>query len=154
MSIYDCFIYFDDDLVLDLRLNILDKYVDTFVIVEGKKDHQGNEKKLNFKIEKFEKFKSKIKYVIVEDFPISDYSWDFEHHQRESRRRWNCRLWNGHSGNANDVYMGQPRIHPHHSGVGPHSRANPVSNGIRQYCSQRDSDRSLVHPCHGNDAYL
>ena len=37
MSIYDCCIYFDDDLVLDLRLNILDKYVDTFVIVEGKK---------------------------------------------------------------------------------------------------------------------
>jgi beta-1,4-mannosyl-glycoprotein beta-1,4-N-acetylglucosaminyltransferase len=84
MSIYDCFIYFDDDLVLDLRFNILDKYVDTFVVVEGKKDHQGNEKKLNFKIEKFKRFKSKIKYIIVDDFPKSDYSWDFEHHQRNA----------------------------------------------------------------------
>ena len=69
MSIYDCCIYFDDDLVLDLRLNILDKYVDTFVIVEGKKDHQGNEKSLNFKIEKFEKFKNKIIYLIYNNEP-------------------------------------------------------------------------------------
>ena len=87
MSIYDCCIYFDDDLVLDLRLNILDKYVDTFVIVEGKKDHQGNEKNLNFKFEKFEKFKNKIKYIVVDDFPKSNYSWDYEHHQRNAISR-------------------------------------------------------------------
>ena len=46
MSIYDCCIYSDDDLVLDLRLNILNNYVDYFVIVEGKKNHQGNIKNL------------------------------------------------------------------------------------------------------------
>ena len=87
MSIYDCCIYFDDDLVLELRLNILNKYVDYFVIVEGKKDHQGNNKNLNFKIEKFQKFKDKIRYIVVDDFPKSDYSWDFEHHQRNAISR-------------------------------------------------------------------
>jgi|TARA_B100001964_G_scaffold244988_1_gene329216 beta-1,4-mannosyl-glycoprotein beta-1,4-N-acetylglucosaminyltransferase len=84
MSIYDSCIYFDDDLVLDLRLNILDKYVDYFIIVEGKKDHQGNDKKLNFKIKKFKSFKDKIRYVIVDDFPKSEYAWDLEHHQRNA----------------------------------------------------------------------
>ena len=87
MSIYDCCIYFDDDLVLDLRLNILEKYVDHFVIVEGMKDHQGNAKKLNFDIEKFKNFKKKIRYIVVDDFPISDYTWDLEHHQRNAISR-------------------------------------------------------------------
>ena len=84
MSIYDCCIYFDDDLVLDIRLNILNKYVDYFVIVEGKKDHQGNIKKLNFKMEKFSKFKDKIRYIVADDFPKSDYTWDLEHYQRNT----------------------------------------------------------------------
>ena len=44
MKIYDCFMYFDEDLVLDLRLNILKDYVDKFVIAEATRDHAGNEK--------------------------------------------------------------------------------------------------------------
>jgi len=76
--------YFDEDIVLDLRLNILNKYVDHFVIVEGKKDHQGKDKNLNFKIEKFENFKDKIRYIVVDNFPKSDYAWDLEHHQRNA----------------------------------------------------------------------
>ena len=65
-------------------LNILNKYVDYFVIVEGKKDHQGNIKKLNFKMEKFSKFKDKIRYIVADDFPKSDYTWDLEHYQRNT----------------------------------------------------------------------
>ena len=42
MPIYDCFQFFDEELVLDIRLNILDKFVDHFVIVESSTDHQGN----------------------------------------------------------------------------------------------------------------
>ena len=42
--------YFDEDLVLELRLNLLDKYVDYFVIVESKYNHKGEPKKLNFNI--------------------------------------------------------------------------------------------------------
>ena len=55
-----------------------------FVIVEGKKDHQGKDKNLNFKIEKFENFKDKIRYIVVDNFPKSDYAWDLEHHQRNA----------------------------------------------------------------------
>ena len=38
-KLYDCFSYWDEDLLLDLRLNILDDYVDYFVIVEGNKGY-------------------------------------------------------------------------------------------------------------------
>ena len=55
--IYDCFSYWDEDLLLELRLNILDKHVDFFVVVEGNKTWQNNSKSLRFDINKFNKFK-------------------------------------------------------------------------------------------------
>jgi len=67
MKVYDCFQYFNEENVLELRFNILDEFVDFFVITESTTDHQGNEKKLNFDIEKFKKFKKKIIYVVVDD---------------------------------------------------------------------------------------
>ena len=63
MAIYDCFQYFNEDHIVDLRLNILDKYVDYFVISESTKNHQGKDKKINFKIENFSKFKNKIRFL-------------------------------------------------------------------------------------------
>jgi beta-1,4-mannosyl-glycoprotein beta-1,4-N-acetylglucosaminyltransferase len=66
MAIYDCFQYFNEDHVLDLRFNILDQKVDYFVISESTKTHQGNAKKLNFNINNFSKFKHKIKYIIAD----------------------------------------------------------------------------------------
>ena len=60
MNIYDCFMYFDEDLILDLRLNILDKYVKKFVVTESTFLHSGREKKLNFNIDNFQKFKDKM----------------------------------------------------------------------------------------------
>ena len=69
MKIFDCFMYFDEDLVLDIRLNTLDKYVDFFVICESKYDHKGNEKKLNFNLKKYSNDK-KIKYLVLDEpFP-------------------------------------------------------------------------------------
>ena len=53
MNIYDCFMYFDEDLLLDLRLNILDKYVKKFVISEATYTHNGSKKKLKFDINRF-----------------------------------------------------------------------------------------------------
>jgi beta-1,4-mannosyl-glycoprotein beta-1,4-N-acetylglucosaminyltransferase len=66
MAIYDCFQYFNEDHVLDLRFNILDEKVDYFVISESTKTHQGKEKKLNFNLNNFKKFKHKIKYIVAD----------------------------------------------------------------------------------------
>jgi beta-1,4-mannosyl-glycoprotein beta-1,4-N-acetylglucosaminyltransferase len=66
MAIYDCFQYFNEDHIVDLRLNILDQYVDYFVISESNRTHQGEEKKINFNIKKFSKFKDKIKFIIAD----------------------------------------------------------------------------------------
>ena len=62
MKIFDCTIYFDEDLMLDLRMNILDQYVEKFIIVEAAHDHQGNIKKeiLTLKILKSLKIKFNI----------------------------------------------------------------------------------------------
>ena len=82
MKIYDCFSYWDEDLLLDLRLNILNDYVDYFVIVEGNKTWQNNSKKLRFDIQKFSKFKNKIIYVPVDDMPDGNNPYLRENFQR------------------------------------------------------------------------
>jgi beta-1,4-mannosyl-glycoprotein beta-1,4-N-acetylglucosaminyltransferase len=69
MNIYDCFMYFDEDMLLDLRLNVLNKYVKKFVISEATYTHNGNRKELKFDINNFKKFKDKIDYIIVETPP-------------------------------------------------------------------------------------
>ena len=69
MNIYDCFMYFDEDLLLDIRLNILNNYVSKFVITEATYTHNGSKKKLRFDINNFKKFKDKIKYIIVDEQP-------------------------------------------------------------------------------------
>ena len=61
--------FFDEEMLLDLRLNIMDKYVDKFVITEASYMHSGKPKKLLFDIKKFAKFKDKIIYIIVNDPP-------------------------------------------------------------------------------------
>ena len=66
MAIYDCFQYFNEDHIVDLRLHILDKFVDHFIISESTKTHQGKSKKINFDPNRFSKFKNKIKFVIAD----------------------------------------------------------------------------------------
>ena len=65
MKIFDCFMYFDEEIVLDLRLNILDKYVDYFIIVESIYTHKGDKRNLKFNPKKFTKFENKIKYFLT-----------------------------------------------------------------------------------------
>ena len=69
MKIIDSFMFFDENMMLDLRLNVLDKYVSKFIICESKFNHNGQKKELNFNINNFSKFKSKIEYYVVEDQP-------------------------------------------------------------------------------------
>jgi beta-1,4-mannosyl-glycoprotein beta-1,4-N-acetylglucosaminyltransferase len=61
--------FFDEEMILDLRLNILDKYVDKFVITEATYLHSGKPKKLLFDINKFSRFKDKIIYRVIDDQP-------------------------------------------------------------------------------------
>ena len=61
--------YFDEEVVLDLRLNMLDSYVDHFVIVESIFTHKGDKRELKFDINKFSKFKNKIIYLIFKNEP-------------------------------------------------------------------------------------
>ena len=63
--------FFDEEMLLDLRLNIMDKYVDKFVITEATYMHSGKSKKLIFDINKFSKFKDKIIYIIVDTPPAT-----------------------------------------------------------------------------------
>ena len=83
MKVFDCFMYFDEEIVLDLRLNMLDPYVDYFVIVESIFTHKGDKRKLKFNHEKFTKFKKKIIYLIYDEKPkeiepINDEDSDYE----------------------------------------------------------------------------
>jgi|TARA_B100001079_G_scaffold250042_1_gene241299 beta-1,4-mannosyl-glycoprotein beta-1,4-N-acetylglucosaminyltransferase len=61
--------YYNEDTILDVRLNYLNKFVDYFIIVESTFNHRGQKKELNFDIKKFSQFKNKIRYYILDDQP-------------------------------------------------------------------------------------
>ena len=69
MKIFDCFMFFDEEQILDLRLNILNEIVDFFVIVESVYNHKGEKRELVFDKNKFSKFKDKIIYLIHDEIP-------------------------------------------------------------------------------------
>ena len=69
MNIFDCFMYFDEEQILELRLNVLDEKVDFFVIVESIYNHRGDKRDLLFDKNKFLKFSKKIIYLVSEEIP-------------------------------------------------------------------------------------
>jgi len=108
MKIFDCFTYFDEDMLLDFRLNVLNSYVDKFVIVEAREDHQGNKKKLNFKINKFKKFKNKIIYIVQDKIEIDKNTilaknWHPAHLKDQAQRNY---IMQGlHNANPDDLII-------------------------------------------------
>jgi|TARA_B110000914_G_scaffold23236_1_gene17330 beta-1,4-mannosyl-glycoprotein beta-1,4-N-acetylglucosaminyltransferase len=75
--------YFDEEVVLDVRLNVLNQFIDYFVIVESRFTHKGDPRNLKFDLKKFNKFKDKIIYLIYEDQPkeieiINNEDGDYE----------------------------------------------------------------------------
>ena len=73
--------YFDENTVLDVRLNYLNKYVDKFVIIEAEYNHKGEKRKPKFDIKNFEKFKDKIIYLLIKQkipgmYEINDFDSD------------------------------------------------------------------------------
>jgi len=71
MKIYDCTTFYSEDMMLDLRFNILNQYVHKFVVVESTFSHSGNKKKLNFDINNYPKFKDKIIYKVIDYEPAN-----------------------------------------------------------------------------------
>ena len=61
--------YFDEDVVLDVRLNLLNRYIDKFVIIESVFNHKGERREPQFDISKFSKFKEKILYILKDNIP-------------------------------------------------------------------------------------
>lgn len=82
MKIFDCFIFFNENLLTEIRLNILYKFVDFFVICEAQEDHRGNFKGYNFDHSRFEKFKDKIIYIQLDKFPKNLGAWERQDFQR------------------------------------------------------------------------
>tara|TARA_B100001093_G_scaffold362207_1_gene346957 strand:+ start:428 stop:1321 length:894 start_codon:yes stop_codon:yes gene_type:complete len=69
MKIFDCTTFYSEDLMMDLRFNILNDYVEKFIVCESTISHSGKKKKLNFDINNYPKFKDKISYVIIDEEP-------------------------------------------------------------------------------------
>ena len=69
MKIFDCTTYHSEDLMLDVRFNILNEHVHKFIVVESEYSHSGQKKKLNFNIDNFKKFKDKIIYLPIRNEP-------------------------------------------------------------------------------------
>ena len=87
MKIFDCFMYFDEDIVLEVRLNFLDKFVDKFVIIESTYNHNGEKRTLLFDMNKFKKFKNKIKYIVTNDIPSGIEKIDTKDKESEIYRK-------------------------------------------------------------------
>ena len=87
MKIYDCIAYFDEDVILKIRLNILYKVVDKFIITEVLFiiEELG---KLNFNIENYQEFSKKIIYLPVDDFPNLNDPWSMLKHQRNFANKY------------------------------------------------------------------
>ena len=95
MKIYDCFQFFDEEMLLDLRLNVMNQYVDKFVITEATYMHNGKTKKLNFDIKKYSKFKDKIIYIVVDKEP-PDLFEIYESDKNKNDRRGQKLVLNGY----------------------------------------------------------
>lgn len=74
---YDCFLYYNEDMLLDLRLRTLNSVVDYFVIVESTHKFTGAERKLEFDITKYSAYKDKIIYVVYSEPSESKNTPDF-----------------------------------------------------------------------------
>jgi beta-1,4-mannosyl-glycoprotein beta-1,4-N-acetylglucosaminyltransferase len=84
--------FFDEELLLSLRLKTLNKYVDKFIIVESKYTHSGDQKKLIFDINKYSEFKNKINYIVTEDAPngIENINSDDDENQKNIKHIMNA----------------------------------------------------------------
>ena len=69
MKIIDCTTFFQEKLMMEVRFNILDPYVDKFIVCEARFTHSGNKKSINFDPNDYPDFKKKITHIVLEKEP-------------------------------------------------------------------------------------
>ena len=106
MKIFDCFMYFDEEVVLDLRLNTLNEYVDYFVIVESSFNHKGEKRKLKFNLKKFEKFAKKIIYLVYDKVPQKIKEINLRDTEEEKSRKYIYNAYLRENGQRNYIVEG------------------------------------------------
>ena len=106
MKIFDCFMYFDEEVVVDVRLNTLNQFVDYFVIVESKFTHKGDLRELKFNHKKFEKFKDKIIYLIDDRVYPQTEKIESEDTQGEKSRKYILNATYRENGQRNFIKKG------------------------------------------------
>ena len=106
MKIYDCFMFSDENMILDIRLNVLNKYVDQFIIVESKHKHNGDIKDRNFDINDFPKFKDKITYIYSEFEPTNIKLINSKADQKEINNKLMFNTYLRENSQRNKIYEG------------------------------------------------
>ena len=106
MKIFDCFMYFDEDIVLDVRLNYLDKYIDQFIIIESEYNHKGEKRTPLFDINKFKKFENKIKYILTNDIPPGIENLKVDDNKSEIYRKSIFNAWKRENLQRNHISEG------------------------------------------------
>jgi beta-1,4-mannosyl-glycoprotein beta-1,4-N-acetylglucosaminyltransferase len=106
MKIFDCFMYFDEEVVVDVRLNTLNEFVDYFVIVESKFTHKGDLRDLKFNHKKFEKFKDKIIYLIYDEESKKVETVNKEDSENEKSRKYILNAAYRENGQRNYIQKG------------------------------------------------
>ena len=101
-KIYDCFTFYNELDLLEIRLEEIYEYIDHFVICEATTTFRGQAKPLYYleNKERFKKYEGKIIHVVVDDMPglekvvgksdLNEYEpaiWGREHFQRNAIRR-------------------------------------------------------------------
>ena len=82
-KIFDCITFYDENLITNARIEILNKHVDYFIICESRYDHKGNKKEINFNLEN-KNYEKKVRHLIIEkNFPDVSNGWEVEEFQRE-----------------------------------------------------------------------
>jgi len=103
--------YFDEDVVLDVRLNTLDQYVNKFVIVESLFTHKGDKRDLKFDINKFNKFKNKIVYLVYEKEPPEIESINENETENEKSGKFILNAIHRENGQRNFISEGLKNAH-------------------------------------------
>ena len=70
MRVFDTTTFFEEKLMMDLRFNILDPFVDKFIVCEATFSHSGKKKEIKFDKKDFPKFEDKIVHIIINEDPV------------------------------------------------------------------------------------